>query len=174
MTEEVGVSVNPLRCGLCLQVGRAECGAGAVQDFVRPVRLPCQHCFCMECAAGCSGSCPLCGAGFARLGEEEDRILIYLLESSKERTETCANCDEATQPMFFCDTCQTPLCQSCQSSTHQAKIFSSHQIVPLGESGRSRGQSTCPTHKAPFILFCQETKSLMCIECFNGSSSEKR
>jgi len=111
---------------------------------------------------------------------EVDRVLSYVLESSREPTDTCANCDGSDEesmqmPMYYCETCQQPLCARCQASTHEAKIFSQHHIVLLEERGKPRGRVLCSTHpNEPFILFCFDSKKLMCIECFNSTSLERR
>ncbi|KAI6237069.1 hypothetical protein M3Y95_00226200 [Aphelenchoides besseyi] len=152
---------NPLVCRLCLE------------ELVEPIRLPCQHCFCARCI-GKARECAICDTKFDSTKLTVDRVLSYVIESSKEATETCANCDGLSQPMQFCETCQQPLCSDCVPITHSAKFFASHLISPLDERGRQRCQLTCSEHKGPFVLFCQETKKLMCIECFNESSLDKR
>ncbi|CAD5231538.1 unnamed protein product [Bursaphelenchus xylophilus] len=157
----ISSELNPLKCAKCLQ------------ELNKPIRLPCQHCYCMECIRY-NTECPTCSLPFDSNILKIDPILNYLLDSAKELTEPCANCDQCRHPMFFCETCQQPLCHECRLSTHQAKIFSSHQILPLEESGRLRGNLQCKEHKSPYVLFCSESKSLMCIECFNGSSVDKR
>ena len=151
----------PLNCPVC------------EKEFSHPVRLSCQHCFCRDCVT--TKKCPTCFKPIQDQGElKEDKVLVYLLESSREHTESCANCDLVAHPMYFCETCQQPLCVNCKTSTHQAKIFSTHHIVDLEECGRDRGKTTCGEHNEPFILFCLDQRKLMCIECFNGSSVEKR
>ncbi|KAI6213529.1 hypothetical protein M3Y94_00161100 [Aphelenchoides besseyi] len=142
-------------------------------ELVEPIRLPCQHCFCARCI-GKARECAICDTKFDSTKLTVDRVLSYVIESSKEATETCANCDGLSQPMQFCETCQQPLCSDCVPITHSAKFFASHLISPLDERGRQRCQLTCSEHKGPFVLFCQETKKLMCIECFNESSLDKR
>uniref|UniRef100_A0A915NRP1 B box-type domain-containing protein n=1 Tax=Meloidogyne floridensis TaxID=298350 RepID=A0A915NRP1_9BILA len=76
--------------------------------------------------------------------------------------------------MYFCETCQQPLCAECREITHRAKIFLLHNIVQMEERGRIRNRPFCSVHNEPFILYCLESKSLMCIECFNSSSLERR
>nr|CAD2161945.1 unnamed protein product [Meloidogyne enterolobii] len=56
----------------------------------------------------------------------------------------------------------------------QGKIFLLHNIVQMEERGRIRNRPFCSAHNEPFILYCLESKSLMCIECFNSSSLERR
>jgi hypothetical protein len=138
-----------------------------------PVRLPCQHCFCKQCLESQS-SCPVCETSFCSSKLSVDRVVKFVIESSQESTESCANCDEIHPPMYFCDTCRQPLCQNCVQLTHSAKFFASHQISPLEERGRLRGHMICAEHKGPFVLYCQEARKLMCIECFNSSSLERR
>ncbi|CAD5225213.1 unnamed protein product [Bursaphelenchus okinawaensis] len=157
----LSLELNPLKCNKC------------DKELSTPIRLPCQHCFCLSCIQG-HKECLTCSLNITEIPLQPDPILIYLLESSKEQTEQCANCDRSENVMFFCETCQQPLCDECRVLTHQAKIFSSHHILPLEESGRLRGQLQCKEHKSPFVLFCSESKNLMCIECFNNSSVEKR
>uniref|UniRef100_A0AC34PWV5 RING finger protein 207 n=1 Tax=Panagrolaimus sp. JU765 TaxID=591449 RepID=A0AC34PWV5_9BILA len=136
-----------------------------------PVKLSCQHCFCHDCLT--EKKCPICLKSYDLTELKEDKVLNYLIESSQEKTEICANCDSTIHPMFYCETCQQPLCSNCKISTHQAKIFLTHHIVNLEECGRDRGKTICSEHNEPFILFCLDQRKLMCIECFNGSSVEK-
>uniref|UniRef100_A0A7E4V9N8 RING finger protein 207 n=1 Tax=Panagrellus redivivus TaxID=6233 RepID=A0A7E4V9N8_PANRE len=147
----------------------AACG----KSMTTPVRLPCQHCFCKGCLT--EKRCPTCSKPTPDPSElKEDSILAYLLASSREEVEACANCDRTIQPMYYCETCQQPLCVECTSSTHQARIFANHHIVDLEECGRDRGKTLCSEHNEPFILFCLDQRKLMCIECFNSSSIDKR
>ncbi|KAL3068092.1 hypothetical protein niasHT_038082 [Heterodera trifolii] len=155
------VQRNPLDCLRCFSAIKC------------PVRLPCQHYFCRLCIAD-EKCCVICGHPIGCSELVEDKVLNYVLESSSEVTETCANCDQISQPMFFCDTCHQPLCSGCRETTHKAKIFSTHHIFELDERGRLRSRPICPQHNEPFILFCLDSKSLMCIECFNSSSLERR
>uniref|UniRef100_A0A915NZA7 B box-type domain-containing protein n=1 Tax=Meloidogyne floridensis TaxID=298350 RepID=A0A915NZA7_9BILA len=141
----------------------------AMQD---PVRLPCQHHFCRQCVN--SSECTTCLRPFNLAELATDKVLNYIVESSREATETCANCDKISQPMYFCETCQQPLCAECREITHRAKIFLLHNIVQMEERGRIRNRPFCSAHNEPFILYCLESKSLMCIECFNSSSLERR
>ncbi|KAI6199762.1 hypothetical protein M3Y96_00661200 [Aphelenchoides besseyi] len=106
-------------------------------ELVDPIRLPCQHRFCARCI-GKSGKCAICDTTFDSTKLTVDRVLSYVIESSKEATETCANCDGLSQPMQFCETCQQPLCSDCVPITHSAKFFASHLISPLDERGRQR------------------------------------
>lgn len=103
-------------------------------------------------------------------------FLLYSLETTTlfQSTEACANCDQVSTPMSFCGTCLQPLCQHCVSITHGAKFFASHHISRLEERGRLRGQLICVEHNAAFVLYCEEARKLMCIECFNSSSLERR
>uniref|UniRef100_A0A914QVM2 RING finger protein 207 n=1 Tax=Panagrolaimus davidi TaxID=227884 RepID=A0A914QVM2_9BILA len=150
----------PLDCSICSN------------EMVNPIRLPCQHCFCRDCVK--DKKCPICGKSVDISLLKDDNVLAYLIESSREQTEVCANCDLVIQPMYFCVTCQQPLCVNCKTSTHQAKIFSTHQIIDLEECGRARGRTICAEHNEPYILFCSDQRILMCVECFNNSSIDKR
>ncbi|KAI1719322.1 actin interacting protein 3 domain-containing protein [Ditylenchus destructor] len=157
------VKNNPLECQCCHS------------ELSNPVRPSCQHYFCRSCLK--DNKCPICGRAIDVECISDDRVLSYVIESSREATETCANCDKIIHPMYFCDTCQQPLCVLCRAITHQAKIFSGHQISLLEESwkrGRLRTGVTCELHNEPFLLYCQDSKKLACIECFNSSSSAEK
>ena len=141
------------------------------QVIKRPVRLPCQHYFCRDCVN--FSKCHVCGRTISLTELCEDKVLNYVVESSREATESCANCDQVclnlrkckilklcqiSQPMYFCETCQQPLCSGCRETTHKAKIFSLHHIVQLEERGRVRNRPFCSIHNEPFILFCLDSK----------------
>lgn len=150
----------PINCQLCDKLIKS------------PVRLICLHYFCRDCVN--ENKCPLCGTSICTKELFEDRVLNYIVDSLQETIENCANCDKVTQPMYFCETCKQPLCCQCRLATHRAKIFIKHQIVQIEECGRLRTKVICDTHNEPFILYCLQSKSLMCIECFNRSSLEHR
>ncbi|KAL3114843.1 hypothetical protein niasHT_014657 [Heterodera trifolii] len=58
-----------------------------------PFLLPCQHYFCGLCIAD-EKCCVICGHPISCSELVEDKVLNYVLESSSEVTETCANCDQ--------------------------------------------------------------------------------
>lgn len=64
---------------------------GAIQEMREPVRLPCQHSFCKACVT--DKNCTICGRTI-ECELVEDRVLSYLIDSSREVTEVCANCDQ--------------------------------------------------------------------------------
>ena len=37
------------------------------------------------------------------------------------------------EQMFFCNTCNQPLCEACREETHRAKMFTRHDIVVLSK-----------------------------------------
>uniref|UniRef100_A0A915NCC0 RING-type domain-containing protein n=1 Tax=Meloidogyne floridensis TaxID=298350 RepID=A0A915NCC0_9BILA len=78
---------NPLNCLRC---------NSAMQD---PVRLPCQHHFCRQCVN--SSECTTCSRPFNLAELATDKVLNYIVESSREATETCANCDKVHGKKFL-------------------------------------------------------------------------
>ncbi|VDK46736.1 unnamed protein product [Anisakis simplex] len=128
-------SRNPLECLIC------------DREFTEPIRLPCQHSYCRECVQGRS-TCPVCGANFE--GEPAaDSLLSFLIETSHEAADVCANCDKA-------------------------KMFAAHRLVLLEERARVKGRITCPLHGEPYILYSVENRSLACIVCFNNANLDTR
>ncbi|KAK0411222.1 hypothetical protein QR680_005548 [Steinernema hermaphroditum] len=154
-------SGNPLDCLICKR------------EMHEPVRLSCHHSFCRRCV---TADCPLCKTPVdcPRAELKPDSILSFLIDSSHETADICANCDNVSQPMHFCETCQQPLCNSCKLKTHQAKMFASHRIVLLEERGRVRGKMICAKHNEPFILYSLDSRMLVCIECFNSVALDSR
>uniref|UniRef100_A0A915AEQ5 RING finger protein 207 n=5 Tax=Parascaris univalens TaxID=6257 RepID=A0A915AEQ5_PARUN len=153
-------SRNPLECLIC------------DREFTQPIRLSCQHSYCHDCIDGRS-MCPICG----NLIDGDllpDSLLSFLIDTSHETTEICANCDQISQPMHFCETCQQALCNRCRQNTHQAKMFAAHRLVPLEERARVKGRLLCPQHGEPFILYSIESRSLACIVCFNNATLDSR
>ncbi|VDN19385.1 unnamed protein product, partial [Gongylonema pulchrum] len=121
-------SRNPLECIIC------------DREFSSPVRLSCQHSYCRECIQN-RKSCPVCGAPVD--GEAcPDTLLSFLIDTSHETADVCANCDKISQPMHFCETCQQALCNRCRQNTHQARMFAAHRVVPLEERARVKGRIT--------------------------------
>uniref|UniRef100_A0A1I7ZRW1 RING finger protein 207 n=1 Tax=Steinernema glaseri TaxID=37863 RepID=A0A1I7ZRW1_9BILA len=154
-------SENPLDCLVCKR------------EMEEPVRLTCHHSFCRKCV---TSDCPLCKAPIdcPQAELKPDSILSFLIDSSHETADVCANCDKVSQPMHFCETCQQPLCNLCKLNTHQAKMFISHRIVLLEERGRVRGKMICAKHNEPFILYSLDSRMLVCIECFNSVALDSR
>uniref|UniRef100_A0AAF5PT37 RING finger protein 207 n=1 Tax=Wuchereria bancrofti TaxID=6293 RepID=A0AAF5PT37_WUCBA len=153
-------SRNPLECLIC------------DREFSSPVRLPCQHNYCRECIQN-HKTCPVCGTAVD--GEVcPDNLLSFLIDTSHETADVCANCDQISQPMHFCETCQQALCNCCRHSTHQARMFAAHRVVPLEERARVKGRMTCPIHGEPYILYSVENRNLACIVCFNNAGFDSR
>ncbi|EFO28302.1 hypothetical protein LOAG_00195 [Loa loa] len=153
-------SRNPLECLIC------------DREFSSPVRLPCQHNYCRECIQN-RKTCPVCGIAID--GEVcPDNLLSFLIDTSHETADVCANCEQISQPMHFCETCQQALCNRCRHCTHQARMFATHRVVPLEERARVKGRMTCPAHGEPYILYSMESRNLACIVCFNNAPFDSR
>ncbi|OWF52070.1 RING finger protein 207-like [Mizuhopecten yessoensis] len=169
--EEVDViGRNPLMCYLC---------NGKYDD---PCILGCYHSFCSACLGGRAMDgkmlCPLCKESTAlKEGESlpsKDKLLQFLVMSSNEEREQCANCDEQEEgQMFFCNTCAQPLCERCREETHRAKMFTRHDIVVLSKRTKEIHRE-CSLHNEPFILFSIEKKMMLCINCFRDMKIESR
>ncbi|PIO59933.1 b-box zinc finger [Teladorsagia circumcincta] len=110
----------------------------------------------------------------AVLYDTPDHLAEFLIDTSHETAEVCANCDQTKQPMYYCETCQQALCHDCRNTTHKARMFSAHRVVVAEESARVRGRVACAQHSEPYILYCTENKSLACIQCFNERPPEDR
>ncbi|CAJ0967765.1 unnamed protein product, partial [Ranitomeya imitator] len=75
--------------------------------------------------------------------------------------------------MYFCNTCNQPLCVKCRDETHKAKMFSCHEIVPLSKRAKDIHKK-CALHEEPYIMFSTEKKSMLCINCFRDMQVESR
>lgn len=153
--ESFGLSL--LHCGILLFLFPLQIITKFFKTIKHPVRLPCQHHFCQECVANLN-RCHICDRAVNTVDLCEDKVLSYVVESSREATETCANCDrvsykimffypnlyQISQPMFFCETCQQPLCSLCRETTHKVSSFwrESYSHFHLGENLLS--PSYCP------------------------------
>lgn len=102
-----------------------------------------------------------------------DPLIQYLVESTNEKTDVCANCDKVckknfwdksaitkkkvckqiNQPMFFCETCHQPLCSYCKDETHHAKMFATHKIVLHEERTGASAVKKCSKEKLTCILY---------------------
>uniref|UniRef100_A0A0N4Z0W2 RING finger protein 207 n=1 Tax=Parastrongyloides trichosuri TaxID=131310 RepID=A0A0N4Z0W2_PARTI len=156
--------ISPMECPICKN------------EMILPMTFTaCHHTFCTKCASSTNDSiiCPLCRRKSID-GPIEDEVMRYIIESSKDETDVCGNCDSIVAPMYFCETCSLPLCNICRLSTHVAKIFSKHNIIPLEERGKIKRSLICNEHDQPFILYDLETSTLLCIGCFNKIPNEQR
>nr|XP_005996652.1 PREDICTED: RING finger protein 207 isoform X2 [Latimeria chalumnae] len=109
-----------------------------------------------------------------------DRLLKFLVDSSADCEEVvqCANCDleckkQDMEGMYYCNTCNQPLCSKCREDTHKAKMFTRHEIVSLVKRTKDIHKK-CPLHEEPYIMFSTEKKSMLCINCFRDMQVESR
>ncbi|XP_068508490.1 RING finger protein 207-like isoform X2 [Syngnathus scovelli] len=169
-------NVHPLVCHLCHQ------------QYQSPCLLDCYHIFCARCLLGRTNdsrlSCPLCGYLSIIKGNNslppEDRLLKFLVDNNADADEIvqCANCDQEsnkkdTGVMFYCNTCNQPLCCACRDLTHKARMFAHHDIVTLSKRSKAKHRK-CVLHEEPYILFSTENKSMLCIKCFRDMQVESR
>uniref|UniRef100_A0A158PCM8 B box-type domain-containing protein n=1 Tax=Angiostrongylus cantonensis TaxID=6313 RepID=A0A158PCM8_ANGCA len=152
------MDISPLDCHVC------------GKELISPCLLPCLHSVCASCPPCCATSNISPSSGRC----SPDRLAEFLIETSHEAAEICANCEQIKQPMYFCETCQQALCHECRNVVHQARMFATHQVVVAAESACVRGRVACTLHSEPYILYCTEQKSLSCIQCFNERSPEDR
>ncbi|KAM8927137.1 RING finger protein 207 [Pelodytes ibericus] len=167
---------HPLACILCHE------------QYEHPCLLDCYHNFCASCLRGRAIesrlTCPLCGQQSIVRGSDGlppvDRLLKFLVDSSSDCEEViqCANCDRECKKqdgemMFFCNTCNQPLCVRCRDETHRAKMFSCHEIVTLNKRAKVIHKK-CSLHEEPYIMFSTEKKSMLCIICFRDMQVESR
>ncbi|XP_053126105.1 RING finger protein 207 isoform X3 [Hemicordylus capensis] len=75
--------------------------------------------------------------------------------------------------MYFCNTCNQPLCAKCREETHKARMFSRHEIVSLTKRTKDIHKK-CPLHEELYIMFSTEKKSMLCINCFRDMPVESR
>ncbi|XP_063173768.1 RING finger protein 207 [Candoia aspera] len=166
---------HPLVCFLCHE------------QYEHPCLLDCYHNFCASCLRGRAIDsrlmCPLCGHQSVVKGNglpPEDQLLKFLLDSSGDYEEDilCANCDlqstkQELDAMYFCNTCNQPLCARCREETHKARMFSRHEIVSLSKRTKEV-HKRCPLHEELYIMFSTEKKSMLCINCFRDMPVESR
>ncbi|XP_063293271.1 RING finger protein 207 [Pelobates fuscus] len=170
------VNCHPLACFLCHE------------QYEHPCLLDCYHNFCASCLRGRAIdnrlTCPLCGHQSVVKGNNGlppvDRLLKFLVDSSADSEEVvqCANCDleckkQDGDMMFYCNTCNQPLCVKCRDETHKAKMFSRHEIVSLSKHAKDIHKK-CSLHEEPYIMFSTEKKSMLCINCFRDMQVESR
>ncbi|XP_053865064.1 RING finger protein 207 isoform X1 [Malaclemys terrapin pileata] len=167
---------HPLVCFLCHE------------QYEHPCLLDCYHNFCASCLRGRAIdsrlTCPLCGHQSIVKGNNGlppvDRLLKFLVDSSADCEEEvqCANCDQECKKqemdtMYFCNTCNQPLCSKCREETHKAKMFARHEIVSLTKRTKDIHKK-CSLHEEPYIMFSTEKKSMLCINCFRDMQVESR
>nr|XP_020655615.1 RING finger protein 207 isoform X1 [Pogona vitticeps] len=166
---------HPLVCFLCQE------------QYEHPCLLDCYHNFCASCLRGRAIdsrlTCPLCGHQSVVKGNglpPEDRLLKFLVDNSGDCEEEaqCANCDlqstkQDLDAMYFCNTCNQPLCAKCREETHKARMFSRHEIVSLTKRTKAVHKK-CPLHEELYIMFSTEKKSMLCINCFRDMPVESR
>ncbi|KAG7259825.1 hypothetical protein CRUP_025374 [Coryphaenoides rupestris] len=120
-------------------------------------------------------------------------LLKFLVDNNNDCEEAvqCANCDRESNKkvpsrslqdiggMYFCNTCNQPLCGVCREATHKARMFAHHDIVSLAKRTKASHRKCCeyvdpPLHEEPYILFSTEKKSMLCIKCFRDMQGRSR
>uniref|UniRef100_A0A8C4S1T2 RING finger protein 207 n=1 Tax=Erpetoichthys calabaricus TaxID=27687 RepID=A0A8C4S1T2_ERPCA len=156
---------HPLVCHLCHE------------QYEHPCLLDCYHTFCASCLRGRAVdsrlSCPLCGHQSIVKGSNglppEDR----LLNSWWTTLQTMRKQSNDVDSMYYCNTCNQPLCGTCREDTHKAKMFSRHEIVSLAKRTKEIHKK-CSLHEELYIMFSTEKKSMLCINCFRDMQVESR
>lgn len=59
--------------------------------------------------------------------------------------------------MYYCNTCNQPLCGNCREATHKAKMFARHEIVSLAKRTKE-AHKKCGTHCA-LLMYLMFNKS---------------
>ncbi|OXA58597.1 hypothetical protein Fcan01_07864 [Folsomia candida] len=162
-------SRSPLLCLICNKV------------YEDPRLLSCYHSFCAKCLPGRLGDaklvCPLCGKPTPLkdgTGPPSDHLLRFLLHSSPDIHPSCANCDNKSRaPMYYCNTCGQVLCNGCREETHRAKMFSTHDIIPVSKYTKDTPKK-CSVHGEQFIMFSNLQKTMLCINCYRDTAMEGR
>uniref|UniRef100_A0A8D8YKE5 RING finger protein 207 n=2 Tax=Cacopsylla melanoneura TaxID=428564 RepID=A0A8D8YKE5_9HEMI len=161
---------NPLLCHVCDDY------------YTEPCLLSCYHSFCARCLRGRTVdgklSCPICGQ-HTSLKEgatlpPPDNVLKQLIEVANAENPPCANCDKRDRnAMYFCSTCGQSLCSRCRENTHRAKMFSTHDIAHLSKCGKETFKR-CAMHGEQFIMFSNNQKIMLCVNCFRDTPPESR
>ncbi|KAI5712896.1 hypothetical protein M8J75_012177 [Diaphorina citri] len=161
---------NPLLCHVCDDY------------YTEPCLLSCYHSFCARCLRGRTVdgklSCPICGQ-HTLLKEGStlpppDNVLKQLIEVANAENPPCANCDKRDRnAMYFCSTCGQSLCSRCRENTHRAKMFSTHDIVHLSKCAKETFKR-CAMHGEQFIMFSNNQKIMLCVNCFRDTPPESR
>ncbi|KHJ45056.1 b-box zinc finger [Trichuris suis] len=100
-------------------------------------------------------------------------LVNLLIDSCLRSGDVCANCDQHSDAIYFCETCRQLLCTSCKFLTHQPKVFHSHRIVPATNNHVARSKlKICERHNKDCTLFSVGTGSFACVECVNSNSNQ--
>lgn len=163
-----GHSRKPLICCIC-------------DDFYQnPCLLSCYHSFCARCLENRMNNgvifCPLCGVQTECDGGRfpTDMLLKKLIDLFNVDNPPCANCDKRDRTsMFFCSTCNQALCGVCRENTHRAKMFVSHDIVPMSKFSQE-GLKKCLVHGEAYVMYSVPQRMMLCVNCFRDMPSESR
>lgn len=123
-------------------------------------------------------SCPICSQHtLLKEGSSlppPDLVLKQLIEVANAENPPCANCDKRDRnAMYFCSTCGQSLCSRCRENTHRAKMFSTHDIVHLSKCAKETFKR-CVMHGEQFIMFSNNQKIMLCVNCFRDTPPESR
>ncbi|CDW58461.1 Probable RING finger protein 207 homolog [Trichuris trichiura] len=100
-------------------------------------------------------------------------LVNLLIDSCLRSGDVCANCDQHSDAIYFCETCRQLLCTSCKFLTHQPKVFHSHRIVPATNNHVARSKlKICERHNKDCTLFSVGTGSFACVECVSNNSNQ--
>ena len=87
--------------------------------------------------------------------------------SSKSECGICKFKEESVNASVMCVDCKINLCEDCGKSHGEAKITSSHTLLPLQQPQTSGGRDNyCRVHKGETIKFyCETCNSCICLPC---------
>ena len=73
---------------------------------------------------------------------------------------------QTSSTMFFCNTCNQPLCSVCKEETHKAKMFASHTIVTLNKRTKEQHKKCGKTRRnGKLIAFFYWGDNLLLFQC---------
>uniref|UniRef100_UPI00358FB7E3 E3 ubiquitin-protein ligase TRIM62-like n=1 Tax=Myxine glutinosa TaxID=7769 RepID=UPI00358FB7E3 len=175
MSGDVSVKIDEdLKCPVCLDV------------FTDPVRLACDHCFCLTCLQQLwhgpttdesqNRSCPECKRNYQvspawrRDPDLQARAVRVwsLLEtaSQSQRTSACDHClDHSAAAVKTCLTCDATLCAEHVRPHLNRPAFRAHTLADLLSGGEDGELRKCGRHNELLKLYCQNDRVCVCSLC---------
>ncbi|XP_076684556.1 E3 ubiquitin-protein ligase TRIM23 isoform X2 [Andrena cerasifolii] len=99
--------------------------------------------------------------------EQSNSEKTLVLERERLHSNQSCDEDEAHTAVLYCTTCNTHLCENCDSAIHSSKTLSKHKRVPLSEKPKDKPK--CPVHATHVAEFtCTQEgcdNALMCYLC---------
>ncbi|XP_042368017.1 E3 ubiquitin-protein ligase TRIM47-like [Plectropomus leopardus] len=153
---------EPPKCCICLD------------EFTRPVPLPCGHCFCLSCIGeywriNGACQCPLCKALFPSRPQLKTDHTLHAAAQTEEAAAplksgevVCDFCPAKRRAIKSCLKCLASYCTSHLEPHYQSEELGRHLLISVV---KNLEDSVCRLHGRQLNRFCRSDQAFICAMC---------